>query len=247
MTAHLRFALCNSSGTRSVKLNRVNYTAYDNAIARGMRRRDRCTRRKRRRMGRGGVQEGEIGCRERWDEGTARGRVRMGPATEGRRIGRLVVRIASGCMHRGGVGRARQGSRSALTYYSTFVRRAHSSLSKLRGGRRVREEEEVEEEVDDEKKEGCRGGGQGWEDGPRNPERCPYALCRCCRHSGQPYLLSVLCLPLSFYTMSSADLKPISSYSSNRAIVATMRTLFLSFSPPLFFFFLSAHLFVLII
>lgn len=79
--------------------------------------------------------EEEVGCRERSDVGV----VRRGPGQE--RFGRLVVRIASGCMHRGGVGRGRRGSRSALTYCSTFVRRAHSSLSEPRG---VEEEEEEE-------------------------------------------------------------------------------------------------------
>lgn len=79
-----------------------------------------------------------LGCRDRAGETGIR---------EG--FGRLAVHIASGCMHRGGVGRGRRGSRSALTYCSTFVRRAHSSLSEPRG---------VVEEEEEKEKGGDRGG-----------------------------------------------------------------------------------------
>lgn len=74
-------------------------------------------------------------------------------------------------MHRGGgVGRGRRGSRSALTYCSTFVRRAHSSLSELRTGSERRRRRQSGR-----KRRGIAGvdGGERTGDKPRNPERCP--------------------------------------------------------------------------
>lgn len=74
-------------------------------------------------------------------------------------------------MHRGGgVGRGRRGSRSALTYCSTFVRRAHSSLSELRTGSERRRRRQSGR-----KRRGIAGvdGGERTGDEPRNPERCP--------------------------------------------------------------------------
>ena len=93
----------------------------------------------------------EVGCRERSNIGTVQRRLGQ------ERFGRLAVRIASGCMHRGGVGRGRRGSRSALTYCSTFVHRAHSSLFELRG---VEEEEEEEGEEEEEEEEDADRGGR---------------------------------------------------------------------------------------
>jgi len=73
----------------------------------------------------------EIGCRE---SDRTKGWGLAGGWLVGRSVGRTYrIRVhAPG----GGVGRGRRGSRSALTYCSTFVRRAHSSLSELRRDRR---------------------------------------------------------------------------------------------------------------
>lgn len=124
-----------------------------------------------------------------------------------------------------------------------------------------KEEEEVVVEEEDEDRGAARGkaevallnGVEGAGGEPRNPERCPCILCRRYRRRRRRHRhCHPLANPLPFcrlpssgspfspYTAGSADLKPIPLYASNRAAIATMRSLSLSFS-------LGVYIFVLVI